>query len=742
MTTILEQHRQHFINRLQNHNPLLKCAPGAYREDITKLLANAPHGILQTLLSTQPKPVNIPDKTEKKENLAKFARIKTESDDYLHTTGQTSCYLGYPLIVIPFDNQRYHLAPLFLWNIACNTNANSIIINRVNDEATQEPNTPAVALEPQLNRILQAWVRHEKGMALVDVDRETLCWNTLADQTGIALQHWEDCVKDFNVNDIRAIPDTAELKTFTKPTVLSSVILGHIPVRGQSLLEDLDTLNELFEKEQQDSKILNYFLRPRQHNDELAQACPRPPENEKWFVTDYDHSQESVVYNTRQFDLMILQGPPGTGKSQVIVNLIADTLARQKKVLVVCQKKAALEVLKKRLTAHGLGHLVQLVDDVEKDRMRIIKAIRGIETIQVQDAAQQDRNTISESIRKHENNLDTYTRFFMDTGQGRRWTYGNLKARLYDLGKKGVDVHDDFLPVLYEECKQNGLLADDKTGLEKIKQETRHLAQLYTTCRYADNPWVNLTNHPSDIQEIRGLLDRLMHLSANLNDQTASFYPAPLAWLAENPLAGAGYCSFLSASMQENHAKFTELSKKTGKLKSWLSSGYVDAVLASVRAGDGVDRYQRLYQGLDYLNEIITIQGITNDSRLLALLLKKAAHKMESWVDIVECFTFNLWLNELNQDMLNNGLPSREKLIQSQCEFPESIEQKRTSDIQHIAAVFNEKLQARNTLEANNLLRIRAAGGIRKTSLRQLYTVGFDAVHKIYPVLFTPILLQ
>ena len=50
-----------------------------------------------------------------------------------------------------------------------------------------------------------------------------------------------------------------------------------------------------------------------------------------------------------------LQGPPGTGKSQTITNLIATLLARGKSVLFVSEKRAALEVVHRRLGQVGLG---------------------------------------------------------------------------------------------------------------------------------------------------------------------------------------------------------------------------------------------------------------------------------------------------------------------------------------------------------------------------------------------------
>ncbi len=47
--------------------------------------------------------------------------------------------------------------------------------------------------------------------------------------------------------------------------------------------------------------------------------------------------------------------PPGTGKSQTITNLLARSLASGKRVLFVAEKRAALEVVKDRLDAVGLG---------------------------------------------------------------------------------------------------------------------------------------------------------------------------------------------------------------------------------------------------------------------------------------------------------------------------------------------------------------------------------------------------
>jgi flagellar biosynthesis GTPase FlhF len=72
-------------------------------------------------------------------------------------------------------------------------------------------------------------------------------------------------------------------------------------------------------------------------------------------VVDADSSQTLAVLDALDGRNMLIQGPPGTGKSQTIVNLIAAALAEGKKVLFVAEKMAALDVVKRRLDAAGLG---------------------------------------------------------------------------------------------------------------------------------------------------------------------------------------------------------------------------------------------------------------------------------------------------------------------------------------------------------------------------------------------------
>jgi len=68
-----------------------------------------------------------------------------------------------------------------------------------------------------------------------------------------------------------------------------------------------------------------------------------------------DSSQLAAVFAATAGHDFVLEGPPGTGKSQTITNIIAHCLAQGKRVLFVAEKRAALDVVHRRLKEEGLS---------------------------------------------------------------------------------------------------------------------------------------------------------------------------------------------------------------------------------------------------------------------------------------------------------------------------------------------------------------------------------------------------
>lgn len=85
-----------------------------------------------------------------------------------------------------------------------------------------------------------------------------------------------------------------------------------------------------------------------------------PPEVNP-LVLDADSSQRAAVAAALDGRTFVMDGPPGTGKSQTIANMIGALLHSGKSVLFVSEKMAALDVVRNRLAAAGLGsYLLEL----------------------------------------------------------------------------------------------------------------------------------------------------------------------------------------------------------------------------------------------------------------------------------------------------------------------------------------------------------------------------------------------
>lgn len=80
-----------------------------------------------------------------------------------------------------------------------------------------------------------------------------------------------------------------------------------------------------------------------------------PARDDLIFPLPADASQSQAVAAAQRGESFVLHGPPGTGKSQTITNIIANALMKDKRVLFIAQKQAALDVVKKRLDEIGLG---------------------------------------------------------------------------------------------------------------------------------------------------------------------------------------------------------------------------------------------------------------------------------------------------------------------------------------------------------------------------------------------------
>ncbi len=81
------------------------------------------------------------------------------------------------------------------------------------------------------------------------------------------------------------------------------------------------------------------------------------------YINEINYSQEKVIDMISKERKLVIWGPPGTGKSQTITNLIASSVLKGENVLVISEKKVALDVIYSRLG--NASKYSMFIDDAE-----------------------------------------------------------------------------------------------------------------------------------------------------------------------------------------------------------------------------------------------------------------------------------------------------------------------------------------------------------------------------------------
>ena len=182
--------------------------------------------------------------------------------------------------------------------------------------------------------------------------------------------------KNFTKAEFEETEKEGELKLYPE------AVLGIFPQSGSYLVPDY---TYLLEQEQQVQDIEEFFLSRNPDKENVGENSYAQryrfiesiKEEETFAVFPMDAYQENALKAVKKGNSLVVQGPPGTGKSQLISNLVTDFIARGKKVLVVCQKRAALDVIYERLETVEIDAFIALVHDFKNDRKAIFEKIQS-----------------------------------------------------------------------------------------------------------------------------------------------------------------------------------------------------------------------------------------------------------------------------------------------------------------------------------------------------------------------------
>lgn len=284
--------------------------------------------------------------------------VNQEEDSYLEHGIKTFSF-GYPLLIKRSKKEPNKVikAPVLIWSLdikRSDVKQNEWIIDQIEESPIY------------INEVLISHIANDENITLNDLSGNFLEDNLIDERE--LLEIVNSILSKFNAKAeidkaiVEACPDKEEIesKTEDKPWILWSGIFGLFKTQKQSIIKDSDNLAEHFE---------NYGFEEIQLESFLTSKNTSVPT---------DPSQEEIINTIDQKEYKVIQGPPGTGKSQSLTAIITNSLENGKKILVVCEKKTALDVIFNNLKKLGLDKLIAIIDDVNRDRKQIIDTVRTL----------------------------------------------------------------------------------------------------------------------------------------------------------------------------------------------------------------------------------------------------------------------------------------------------------------------------------------------------------------------------
>jgi len=290
----------------------------------------------------------------------RIAAIKYEHDDYLSEHGVETFAFGFPLIVrrLARDQSKVIVSPLFIFHLD---------IKQSFDKTRHWVISRSQEAEVKSNEVLISYLEGDEHIKIPSIPDEMLEDGILSKEEINTL--CKKFLEKFEPNsdganswtDFEKLPDKIDasyLKNCNTKIVWNGVF-GLYKSQKQSQVKEMEALIENYDS-----------MLPTQEKFEW--------ENSHSPVTT-DPSQNYTLRSLATERHIIIQGPPGTGKSKTLTAIILGALANNKKILVVCEKRTALDVLKNNLVNEipELANAIAVIEDISRDRTQIVNTVRN-----------------------------------------------------------------------------------------------------------------------------------------------------------------------------------------------------------------------------------------------------------------------------------------------------------------------------------------------------------------------------
>lgn len=278
--------------------------------------------------------------------------LKREIEEFAKETGRYELFIGYPFVTGQLNKDLTIKAPLILFPVVINIeNDSTVSIEAKHDEFVQFNKVLmlAYAKEHRLNN---------EGMIMEFdnlIDYKLKSVKDVLDYLS-AYGYKFEVEKKFDNSFVKFDDIKEQNFKYDSMKIVNSCVIGRFPL-ANSIYNDYT----LLEKKRLTSSVIEQLLIGR------GEKKNKKYDERVYTINDLDYAQESAIQKLNESGNMVIYGPPGTGKSQTIVNIISDALCKNKKVLVVSQKKAALDVVYNRLK--NLNSKCMFITDAEKNKV-------------------------------------------------------------------------------------------------------------------------------------------------------------------------------------------------------------------------------------------------------------------------------------------------------------------------------------------------------------------------------------
>ena len=306
---------------------------------------------------------NSEDFEKETQRFKKVVQLLREINKDLRDKGQNDLYIGYPYVIGRIPGENFDVrAPLALFPVVAEKTATCIKLSLDESRDVIYNNTLVLAYF-KFNNI-------SKPLSADVIE-------------SISESGFLGSVLDFYAaNEMRINKGQTELIKFREykaeefPHFKSGemhlepcAILGKFPICSSSIQKDFDDIlrnneiNSLLNDLLLNSDEIDYYSDSYSGDEHDDNDVPLSiSEKNLVYINELNSSQEAVLSAINSCDELVVQGPPGTGKSQVITSLISEFVSAGKTVLMVSEKKTALDVVYSRLGE--LSQYALLIDDV------------------------------------------------------------------------------------------------------------------------------------------------------------------------------------------------------------------------------------------------------------------------------------------------------------------------------------------------------------------------------------------